>query len=185
MKHLFLSSLMMVVLFVSCEKENLSPPPPPAKYVGQGYQGGIIFYVDASGQHGLIYAPTDELGQAPWGCYGTSLPGASNDLYGSNVVPSPGAGAENTIDIMNGCSEAGIAARLCGDLVFEGYSDWFLPSKKELNLLYINGFSLYGDVYWSSTQDNYLKAWHQDFSSGEQYNGTKGTSKNVIAVRSF
>ena len=183
MKHLFLSSLMMVVLFVSCEKED-NTPKPPAKYVGQGYQGGIIFYVYAGGQHGLIYAPTD-LGQAPWGCVGTLLPGADGGLYGSNVVADPGEGAQNTLDIMNGCSQAGIAARLCGDLVYEGYSDWFLPSKKELNMLYTSGLSIVGDVYWSSTEDGPSYACHQDFSSGEQYNGTKGTSKSVIAVRSF
>jgi hypothetical protein len=184
MKHLILSSLMIVVLFVSCEKEDNTPPPPPAKYVGQGYQGGIIFYVDASGQHGLIYAPTD-LGQAPWGCYGTLLPGADNGLYGSNVVASPGEGAQNTIDIMNGCSQAGIAARLCGDLVYEGYSDWFLPGKKELNMLYTSGLSIVGDVYWSSTQDGSSQACHQDFSSGEQYKSYKSQSNSVIAVRSF
>ncbi len=37
--------------------------------IGQTYQGGIIFYLDASGDHGLIAAPADQ-GVTSWGCYG-------------------------------------------------------------------------------------------------------------------
>ncbi len=30
------------------------------------------------------------------------------------------------------------AAKLCDDLIYNGFDDWFLPSKDELNLLFVN-----------------------------------------------
>ena len=93
---------------------------------------------------------------------------------------------------MNDCSTEGIAARLCGDLVLGGYSDWYLPSIDELNQLYLNrvaigGFasSLYS-LYWSSTESYNSSAWAQNFYNGTQnpsFKDLDGTS--VRAVRAF
>jgi len=104
------------------------------------------------------------------------------------------------------------AKKACEELILNGYSDWHLPSKDELNALYINlkklgggGFSDYG-LYWSSTEDknndepcdnhvNCNNAWEQAFSNGEQYNNidednpifenNEGDKNNVRAVRAF
>jgi hypothetical protein len=147
--------------------------------IGQSYQGGIIAYIDASGIHGLIAAPSNE-GTVPWGCNGTAISGADGTAIGT--------GNQNTIDIMTGCSTAGIAARLCGDLVLGGYSDWYLPSKDELNQLYINrvaigGFAAYN--YWSSSEINNNDAWPQSFGNGAQGYNYKNYSYYVRAVRAF
>jgi hypothetical protein len=149
--------------------------------IGQSYQGGIIAYINSSGTHGLIAAPSDQ-GVAPWGCYGTPISGADGTAIGT--------GNQNTIDIMTGCNDAGIAARLCGDLVLGGYSDWYLPSKDELNKLYINrvvigGFAV-NIFYWSSSELSGSVAWRQDFNYGVQGNFSKDFPLgNVRAVRAF
>jgi len=150
--------------------------------IGQSYQGGIVAYIDSSGTHGLIAAPSD-LGGAPWGCYsyGATISGADGTAIGT--------GNQNTIDIMTGCNEAGIAARLCGDLVLGGYSDWYLPSKDELNKLYINRVVIGGFAnsrYWSSSEFSGSDAWDQDFLyNGNQYNEPKYIGFIVRAVRVF
>ena len=147
--------------------------------IGQSYQGGIIAYIDSSGIHGLIAAPSDQ-GSAQWGCYGTLISGADGIAIGT--------GAQNTIDIMTGCSTAGIAARLCGDLVLGGYSDWYLPSKDELNQLYLNRVAIGGfasNYYWSSTEFGSNYAWEQNFYYGSQGYTNKNYLSNVRAVRAF
>ena len=169
MKKLIIYSLIFF-LFVSCKKLT----------VGESYQGGKIAYIDASGKHGLIAAPSDQSTSSPWGCAGTPISGADGTAIGT--------GCQNTIDIMNGCSTPGIAARICGDLVLGGYSDWYLPSKDELNQLYINRVSIGGFTglrYWmSKEQDNNLGAL-QDFGNGNLNITVKNSTDCVRAVRSF
>jgi hypothetical protein len=147
--------------------------------VGQAYGGGIIFYLDGTGQHGLISATSDQSTGAQWGCVGTFIGGTYTDI---------GTGQANTTLIVNGCSEAGIAARICNDLSLGGYDDWFLPSKDELNLMYaqqtaIGGFVI--GIYWSSSEYIADLAWYQVFANGEQYVIGKTSTNYVRAVRAF
>ena len=156
--------------------------------IGDTYQGGKIAYILQSGDpgyiagqtHGLIAAASDQSTGAEWGCYGTVIPGADGIALGT--------GNQNTIDIMAGCATAGIAARLCGNLVLGGYSDWYLPSKDELNKLYINRVAVGGfssNYYWSSSENFGNYAWGQYFNDGFQYPNDKLISYYVRAVRAF
>ena len=130
--------------------------------------------------HGLIAAPSDQSSAAEWGCYYIAINGADGTALGT--------GNQNTIDIMAGCAEPGIAARICGDLALNGYSDWYLPSKDELNKLFINRDAISGfanDLYWSSSEYNAMGAWYQDFTNGSQPSGLKTYLNCVRAVRAF
>ena len=146
--------------------------------IGDSYQGGKVAYIDGTGIHGLIAATADQV-SSEWGCYGTAISGADGTAIGT--------GNQNTIDIMAGCATAGIAARICGDLVEGGYSDWYLPSKDELNQLYINKTAIGGfrtSYYWSSSEYGAYHAWLQGFAN---YQGiySKFYPYYVRAVRAF
>ena len=188
-----------------CDDGSCIPPS-----IGDLFQGGIVFYLDGNGG-GLIAAPTDQLtdyfghdpslggpqnqlfGVAEWGCFGDNIPGADGIVIGT--------GYQNTMAIEAECSTPGTAAYICANLTLDGYNDWFLPSKDELNEMYLNigqgntlglgnigGFSDYW--YWSSTMfgipaGNLDYAEKQAFNNGYQYRGPSHPTNYVRAIRAF
>jgi hypothetical protein len=150
--------------------------------IGQTYEGGLIFYVDATGQHGLIAADKDQ-GALNWGCQYTLISGTATAL---------GTGLANTNAIVNQCSKPNIAARICSDLVLNGKSDWYLPSKDELNLLHQNLYlrnigNLQTGRYWSSSQYNAQFAYCQLFNLNvnQLYYDKDLIAYSVRAIRTF
>ena len=154
--------------------------------IGMDYKGGKIAYLltpsdpgyDANVQHGIIAAVSDLPGEVAWGCNDKFLAGRS----------SIGTGSQNTIDIASGCSVAGNAATLCSNLIQGGYDDWYLPSKDELNKLFlqmkvIGGFREV--CYWSSTETGKYTACTQIFDNGFQTANDKSTTFSVRPIRSF
>jgi len=161
----------------------INEPPEPTLKIGNHYQGGIIFYIDETGKHGLIAAPQDQSTGIMW-------------YNGSNIVTGAdgiaiGTGRSNTTKIVQMQGEGSYAAKLCDDLVLNGYSDWFLPSKYELNILYqnrnlIGGFFTMDETsYWSSSEDLSYDAWCQQFTNGNQSYGYKSDAHRVRAIRAF
>lgn len=105
-----------------------------------------------------------------------------------DTLTAIGTGQANTTAIVNGCSTAGIAARICDDLVLNGYSDWFLPSRDELNQMYlqravIGVFPMH--FYWSSSAESRIMAWGRLFSVDVQTSYFKGQKGSVRAIRAF
>ncbi len=148
--------------------------------IGDSYQGGIIFYLDANGEHGLIAATSDQSTGIQWGSSSTT--GATGD----NIE----VGEENTSKIVGKQGSGSYAPKLCSDLNLGGYSDWYLPSKYELNLVYeqkalIDGFTTNG-YYWTSTEYSSGDAWEQYFfDGGTGHYGKTNTDDRVRAIRSF
>jgi len=151
----------------------------------QGPAGGLIFYDKGNSSGGWRYleaAPEDQSEGAEWGCYKKIIPGEQG--------PAVGSGKGNTQEIVKGCKETNIAAKIAVEYKGGGKSDWFLPSKDELNALYnnlhkigIGGFASYG--YWSSTEDKANHAWYHGFSTGSQNSFNKYNSSRVRAIRAF
>jgi len=159
--------------------------------IGDNYQGGKVTYLLQQGdtgfiageQHGLI-ATLGDNGTASWGCYETLVPGADGTAIGT--------GHQNTHDIIAaGCT--GITQLCHGTstpITINGYSDWYIPSKDELNKLYlvktiIGGFSQPYDYYWTSSQVSSTDPWKQYFLEGSQNHWFNYDWAYVRCVRSF
>ena len=150
----------------------------------RGPGGGIVFY--------------DAGSQQPWGRYLEAAPagwtGSSRDpgvrwcnrvgrIATSDAI---GTGAANTTAMLGGCAwGAGVSARAYAG---GGLHDWSLPSKDELNQLYlqrtmIGGFA--ADFYWSSSQAGAGGAWYRDFGGGGLNFGDENVGPHVRPVRAF
>ena len=84
------------------------------------------------------------------------------------------------------------AAGACFQFKFQGYKDWYLPSKDELNQLFIQRNivgNFQGGSYWSSSEivvdSDYSLAWTQDFFEGYQIKTVKYNTAYVRPIRSF
>ena len=153
--------------------------------IGDYHAGGIIFYLDNTGDHGLVCAITDQASNAEWGCNDITISGADGTLIGT--------GAQNTQDILADCLASLTAAEWCSNLNSEGYSDWFLPSKDELDELINNksiinsalttygGTAINNTIYWSSSEIDINSA----YANGAQNDNGKNNLYSVRAVRAF
>ena len=169
----------------------------------KGPAGGIIFYCDNTGQHGLEAAPADAIYNAnyTWGCFGWNYNWFKGKTVGTTGT-AIGTGAANTAAIIAACGSGGgagngndsgrgtvtNAAAAAKAYTLNGFTDWYLPSKDELNLLYQQKTSVGGfadDYYWSSTEDDANVAWSQYFFDGYQYGSFKLNTLPVRAVRAF
>lgn len=157
--------------------------------IGQSYGGGSIVYIDSTGLHGLIISPSKvHLGGVAWSKGDLSKVGTTKSSIGS--------GLDNTNAIIAHVGNTGIyPAKICADLVLNGYSDWYLPSKDELELLHINSSSIdlasYGSIlmFWSSSEVEILhNNAYQFYWSPTESNfwiRNKNNTYSVVAFRSF
>ncbi len=148
----------------------------------QGPSGGTIFYDKGSYSNDWRYlevAPSHQ-GDTKWGCNGMSI-STGNDV---------GAGKSNTQRIISNCTEPSTAAEITENLRLGGNSDWYLPSREELDLIYRNLHSkregpMTNTRYWSSSQYNSTQAWAQFFGDGRKIQANTDLTFRVHAIRSF
>jgi hypothetical protein len=155
--------------------------------VGQIHGGGIIFYVDSTGQHGLI-ASLEDLGAYPWGCSGTLIDSTSIDI---------GAGLDNSNRIALNCfSTDTTAAIACLNVIINGYGDWYLPTLQDMQVIkdnlydksYTQYFGTSEGSYWTSSEINGTEANAFQLFTGGQFGTSvplKSQLRMVHPVRTF
>ena len=170
--------------------------------IGDSYGGGKVAYIFTSndpgyvaGQtHGLIAAISDLASPNGIAWFPTS------NFWGTTAF-SLGQGSFNTLSIIiaaGTASSATYAAGIANSFRDGSYTDWYLPSKEELNKLYLNRAAIGGFAsggYWSSSQNGSItisnitsglnSAWYQNFADGSFGNGSNATTKRVRAIRTF
>lgn len=181
-RHSLLIVSLLLLFTFGCKKDKPTEPPK----VGDAYQGGYVFYLDATGQHGMIMATAETERALPWGCQGTLV-----DI-GGNIVNGLGWGAYCTSRMVYKCSEVNAAGRYCFDLESGGYKDWFLPNINEWLLAYKElGTNTAVNL---KTNVHYWIAYEADANRGaycisSNASGAVFETKNVLnlvrAVRSF
>lgn len=180
-----------MLLAISCRKESIQNSSAvssqskgnsvAAHYIGERYGGGIIFYIDSTGQHGLI-ADTADLPTATWWNGRDTVTGAA--------AISIGSGKSNTREIVAAQGDSGrYAARECKRSKRSGYTDWFLPSKAEAFQMYVRHSVLPGirkhHYYWTSSESDSQQAWAQAIYYGDQFLIYKYEVNSVRAIRAF
>jgi hypothetical protein len=152
--------------------------------IGARTEGGIVFYMDVTGKHGLVAMPFDQAKKVPWG---------ANSDCGAD---SPSDGASNSAKIISYSAKDNpgrkkTAAGYCDTLTNGGYTDWYLPSIMELRRLYqaqdvVGGFTL-GD-YCSSSEYGHADAYAIHFrphNRVEFYYNKIDPIYNVRCIRKF
>ena len=129
----------------------------------------------------------DDFGDTKWGCVNVEI--ATDVDFGT--------GFQNTLKILEECSETPIAASEAVYYEINEFSDWYLPSLDELKEMYfsIGVGSQLGNVgnfaqnqncrYWSSSEYYYDSAWVLNFTNLDSFGGIKSNYYNVRFIRSF
>jgi len=164
-------------------------------YVGELYGGGVVFWVDQTGEHGLIASMVDLSTSQAWSNITSTLIGTTNDWDG----------ASNTTAIAGQSGHSSSAAKLCIDYTNADYGtgtygDWYLPSIAELNHVWNNFYEVQKNLtndgnsattplvrinYWSSSEYSTNHAWYFYFSGGYTGYTNKYSPNYVRAVRAF
>lgn len=183
------TALMLVVLFVAgCATVDEAGVAVKEKTYAVGDTGparGVVFYDKGEVSDGWRYlemAPDTTERLLPWGSQGSL----------ASTRTTVGTGRTNTETLLVDSPNRGTAASYCAQLVVQDFSDWFLPSKDELDLLYKslarNGTGTFlreGYGYWSSSEYDERRAWGQGFSNGVQGRVEKTELLAVRAIRAF
>jgi len=175
----------------------------PAYKLGDtGPAGGLIFYDKGNNIGGWRYmeAAAKDLGPTNYIENPGSFP---KDLYAlwertyEKEGRAVGRGIYNTEFLMTIAQARGgftWAVRLCDNYEQNGFDDWFMPSRDELNFMYGNLYlkglgNFRPEQYWSSTTwtDTWgsYRAWYVNFSDGKHDNQNAGQNRRVRPVRQF
>ena len=161
----------------------------------QGPGGGIVFMTPSTlgNTSGLFFEAAPSTWSSPSGDPTSRWCNNSNTLLGvGSTVTGTGAidGVAKTTVMLGVCTSgaANLADAYSATVSGVVYGDWFLPSKGELNQMYVNRTAVGGfasGLYWSSSEYDALNAWFKDFNDGYQDGDAKSYPNYVRPVRAF
>ena len=164
--------------------------------IGDYREGGIVFYIDDSGEHGLVCALEDQSSATTWAKRRSVRKNErlSENFHTSKTIFGNKWDRKKTKINKN-------AKKLSKNLKIKAenktYSDNYLPSKEDLLKLYENleiineaalknnGQKFQNSIYWSSTEYDYTNAMVVNFKDGKEGHYYKNYLYNVRAIRSF
>lgn len=171
--------------------------PTPNLNIGDSYGGGTVGYIYEPGDDGYISGETHgiilsylsflDLEFGPYSEQSTN--------FGANLNGLGSDGEDNTnvlTTVPNNIYHLGNtgAAKICNNLILNGFSDWYLPSIGELQVIFNNQFlsgvlGTPGNTHWSSTEDNSSNSFCYD----SYFLGTVSSSKQngayILPIRRF
>lgn len=154
-----------------------------------GPGGGLVFHVAASPQwwgRVLEGRPLENVSGVPWSLKTTE------SLYADTAVGTAnrqridakeiGMGAVNTAAIVAQNGPGRYAAAIVDRSTIGGRSDWFLPSKDEMDAFWnvraiVGRPSLPVGPYWTSTENSPSFAWYQMSQDGTQFTDENGVGR--------
>lgn len=155
--------------------------------IGTNGEDGIVFWVDQSGEHGLICTngSLNSVTGIQWYNGSNVLTGASSDFDGQ----------ANTDDIIAEQGAGSYAASLCADYssTNTNVGDWYLPSIQEFKELVQSIYEIYRATnfdsflrldYWTSTEFSNNTALSCDLDGVTSYS-PKSNLYRVVAIRAF
>jgi len=155
-----------------------------------GPAGGIVFYDKGTVSDGWRYLEAAPVENEFTSCWGAGSFIEKSELAAKGTDTAIGSGRINTERIAAGVKETDCAAKRCIKLKINKYTDWFIPSKDELDLIYKNlkkkklgGFS--DENFWSSSLNDKGQVWAMNFGKGSYFDCIAGRPCRARAVRAF
>lgn len=154
---------------------------PTAHYIGEYYGGGIVFYLDEEGKHGLITATIDKSTR--------KRNRGETYIHTNEVRDGITTGTFNTkrLNAMKGTDEND--AQVAENYQETKLSDWYLPTRYDLIKLYrnrsvIGGYSEFAKG-WKSTEVSSVNEWYQSFVTGGEFSNGKDDATYIRVIRKF
>ena len=141
---------------------NLNPK------IGDYFEGGYIVEISDDGSEYLIASNYDLNSPFDWGCNSYEITGAETE-----------SGFINTSDFINNCSETNNIFNYVDTSQINGYSDWYVPSNKEMQLIY----ELFKNDYTENSFDNWIYWTSNEYSSTRAYNFNMTTGSNSYSYK--